>query len=159
MANKYSDTAIKMNFLVKPLLRSPLHWLLSSSVALIRFTGRKSGKQFETPVAFTKFDGEFLICLTETRDRQWWRNYRKPWPMALKYKTRWLEGEACWLEPGSEAYRANFERVFRRVSFTPRIYKIYDFDAEQGLTDAQLQILLNNGSGIVQFLLKNGSSG
>ena len=83
MANKYSDTAIKMNFLVKPLLRSPLHWLLSSSVALMRFKGRKSGKVFETPVGFTKFGDEILISLTETRNRQWWRNYRQPWPMSL----------------------------------------------------------------------------
>ncbi len=154
MANKYSDTAIRMNFLVKPLLRSPLHWLLSSSVALMRFKGRKSGKEFETPVGFTKFGNEFLICLTETRNRQWWRNYREPWPMSLKYKRRWLEGEARWLEPGSAEYRRNFERVFRRVSYTPRIYKIYDFDAEQGLTDAQLQILLDNTSGIVQLMVK-----
>lgn len=156
MSNKYSDTAIKMNFLVKPLLRSPFHWLLSSSVALIRFTGRKSGKTFETPVAFTKFGDEFLICLTETRNRQWWRNYREPWPMSLKHKNRWLQGKARWLEPGSDAYRENFERVFKRVGFTPRIYKIYDFNPEQGLTDAQLQILLKNGSGIVQFMV--GSS-
>ncbi|MBB3048191.1 hypothetical protein FHR99_002465 [Litorivivens lipolytica] len=154
MANKYSDTAIRMNFLVKPLLRSPLHWLMSSNVALIRFKGRKSGKAFETPVAYTKFDNEFLIGLSETHNRQWWRNYREPWPLQLKYKRRWLEGEAHWLEPGSDAYRQSFDRIFKRVSYLPKIYKVYDFDAAQGLTDAQLQVLLDNGSGMVRFLAK-----
>ena len=151
MANTYSDLAIKMNFLVKPILKSPLHGLLSSRVALIRFKGRQSGKQFETPVGYNRFGSEYLIGLTETRHRKWWRNYRQPWPMAMKCRGRWLEGSAVYLEPGSDDYREGFQKILNRFEFQKTIYKIPDYDAQQGLTEEQLQVLVDNSSGMVRF--------
>ena len=105
MANKYSDTAIKLNPLVKPLLNAPLHRILSSTLMLIRFKGRKSGKEFVTPVGYKAFEDCLIILLSETHNRQWWRNFREPWPMDIKFKGRWRSGDAVWVEPGSEELR------------------------------------------------------
>jgi deazaflavin-dependent oxidoreductase (nitroreductase family) len=55
-------------------LRSPVHWLLSGSLMLITFTGRKSGRKFTTPVRYIK-DGETIRCFTGA-ENQWWRNVR-----------------------------------------------------------------------------------
>jgi len=57
-------------------LRSPFHGLLSDSIMLITFTGRKSGKQFTTPVRYIK-TGETIRCFTAA-ENQWWRNLKSP---------------------------------------------------------------------------------
>ena len=151
MANKFSDFWIRMNPLVKLLMNSPLNWLLSSRLMLIRFEGRKSGKEFVTPVGYYRL-GEFLvILLTETCNRQWWRNYRQPWPMDVKYKGRWRSGEAVWVEPGSEEYVDRMDQIFRRDPFIAKIMKIEDFDVAEGLRQHQLEILLENTTGMVKY--------
>ncbi|MBT77004.1 MAG: nitroreductase family deazaflavin-dependent oxidoreductase [Gammaproteobacteria bacterium] len=56
------------------LLRSPLHGLWSDSLMLITFKGRKSGKNFTTPVRYIQTDGT-VRCFTGS-ENQWWRNLR-----------------------------------------------------------------------------------
>ncbi len=60
------------NLFVKPLLRSPLHFLISGSVLLITFTGRKSGKVYSTPVQYRR-TGDVVTFFTDKR-RAWWKN-------------------------------------------------------------------------------------
>ena len=40
------------NPVVKALLRSPLHRIASGNVALLHFRGRKSGREFVTPLSY-----------------------------------------------------------------------------------------------------------
>jgi deazaflavin-dependent oxidoreductase (nitroreductase family) len=54
------------------MLRSPFHHFLSKSMMLITVTGRKTGRQYTTPVEYFEEDG-FLYVITG-RDRTWWRN-------------------------------------------------------------------------------------
>ncbi len=149
--NKVSDFFIKMNPVIHPILDSCFHRLFSSRLVLLKFTGRKSGKEFVTPVGYSKFGDTILIGLTETHNRNWWRNYREPWPMMLKHKGRWLEGEGLVVVPGSEEYVAWCDKIFTRDAFMPKIFKIHDYNPDEGLQDGQLQILLENGSGLVKF--------
>jgi hypothetical protein len=63
---------IVINPTMQFLLRSPLHSLLSGSLMLITFTGRKSRRKFTTPVRYVR-DGETIRCFTSA-ENQWWRN-------------------------------------------------------------------------------------
>ena len=63
-----------INPVMKFFLRSPLHFLWSKSLMLITFTGRKSGRQFTTPVRYVQYD-DAVRCFTG-RETQWWRNLR-----------------------------------------------------------------------------------
>ena len=60
------------NFFVKWLLRSPFHGMLSKGMLLITVTGRKTGRQYTTPIGYYESDG-YLWTVT-SRDRTWWRN-------------------------------------------------------------------------------------
>jgi len=55
-------------------LRSPIHKIASNNTLLITFTGRKSGKNYTTPVNYV-IDGK-IIVITSLRSRSWWRNLR-----------------------------------------------------------------------------------
>ena len=58
------------NTLVTTILRSPWHGLRSNQLLLLTFTGRKSGKEFTTPIRYTQ-EGETL-CMTVVYP--WWKN-------------------------------------------------------------------------------------
>jgi deazaflavin-dependent oxidoreductase (nitroreductase family) len=68
-----SNTLGKLyNPFVKWVLRSPLHGVVSKGVMLVTFTGRKSRKQYCTPVNYIR-EGE-LLWTVSFRHRSWWRN-------------------------------------------------------------------------------------
>ncbi len=63
-----------VNPIMTLLLKSPLHGIVSKSLMVISFTGRKSGKAYSTPVRYLPYEGNYL-CFSST-DTQWWRNLR-----------------------------------------------------------------------------------
>ena len=62
-----------LNRIMKALLHSPLHGLMSGSIMVIHFTGRKSGRRRATPVRYLR-DDDGLFCLTG-RETGWWPNF------------------------------------------------------------------------------------
>jgi len=71
-----------INPVMRMFLRSPVHGIWSDSLMLITFTGRKSGRQFTTPVRYIK-TGETIRCFTAA-ENQWWRNLRLPVEVRLR---------------------------------------------------------------------------
>ena len=63
----------KINPLSRALLRSPLHGLMSRHVIVLCFEGRRTGKHYETPVAYRRADDGALEALTSVHGA-WWRN-------------------------------------------------------------------------------------
>jgi F420H(2)-dependent quinone reductase len=63
-----------INPLVRLLIRSPLHPLVSRRIALITFTGRRSGRRYTIPVGY-QLDGARLTITVGSPERKvWWRN-------------------------------------------------------------------------------------
>ncbi len=73
-------------------LRSPLHGMLSGSMMLITITGRKTGKQYTTPVGYYE-EGEYMWVVT-SRDRSWWRNLQGGAQVKLLLKRKPVHGNA-----------------------------------------------------------------
>lgn len=73
-----------LNPCIRFVLRSPLHPVLSRSLMLITFTGRKSKKVFTTPVRYVCVD-DAIRCLT-SQDTLWWRNLRGGAAVTLRVK-------------------------------------------------------------------------
>jgi len=59
------------NDFVKFFLRTPLHIFMGKTM-LIRVTGRKTGKEYTTPVDYYRVDDHLWVMTS--RDRTWWRN-------------------------------------------------------------------------------------
>jgi deazaflavin-dependent oxidoreductase (nitroreductase family) len=81
-----------MNRLVNPvmrvLLRSPLHGLLSDSLLLLTYRGKKSGKQYTLPVQYARIGQTFYIVPGLPDSKVWWRNLTEGAPVDL-----WVRGE------------------------------------------------------------------
>jgi hypothetical protein len=83
--------------IVKLLLLSPLHGLISSGVLLLSYAGRKTGKIYRVPLSYVR-DGNELIILTFKR-RTWWRNLAGGVPVNVRLKGQNIEAIA---EPEAE---------------------------------------------------------
>ena len=64
------------NRAVALLLRSPLHPLVSSRIALITVTGRRSSKSYTFPVGYRRAGERVTIAVGRPERKLWWRNLR-----------------------------------------------------------------------------------
>jgi hypothetical protein len=62
-----------VNPLLRVLLRSPLHRLVSDHLLLLTVTGRNSGTEYTFPVGYEEDDGTLLVTSHGTN---WWKNLR-----------------------------------------------------------------------------------
>ncbi len=68
-------------------LRSPLHGLMSWYVVVLRFEGRRTGKRYETPVAYHRADDGALEAVTSVYGK-WWRNLESGAPVTVLHRGR-----------------------------------------------------------------------
>jgi F420H(2)-dependent quinone reductase len=75
-----------LNPVVRGLLASPAHGVVSRHLLLLTVTGRKSGKRFTFPTAY-KLEGDRLTIPIEWPERKlWWRNLRQPAAVELRLR-------------------------------------------------------------------------
>jgi len=63
-----------VNPVMRGVLRSPAHGLLSSRLALLTVTGRRSGRTFTFPVGYRKDGDRVTIGVASPKRKRWWRN-------------------------------------------------------------------------------------
>lgn len=83
-----------VNWLVKRLLRSPLHRFVSGNTMLLTFTGRKTGNRYVAVVRYIR-RADLVICYT---DSKWWINLRGGAPVQMLIAGHTLEGIATPVE-------------------------------------------------------------
>ena len=63
-----------VNPVMRGLLHSPVHGIISQNIGILHFTGRKSGRALSTPLSFTR-EGN-LVRLLSNQNTRWWYNFR-----------------------------------------------------------------------------------
>jgi len=111
------------NPLMKWLLRSPLHFVVSSMYMIVTFTGRKSGKTYSTPVEYFNDGGDILFMTT--RSRLWWRNLRDGAAVTLRVAGKDVRGTSQTVT-GDPAVYANaldlyVQKFPKRKNMLPRM--------------------------------------
>jgi hypothetical protein len=79
-----------VNRLIKALLRSPLHPIMSKNTMLLSYVGRRSGKDYVVAVRYLR-DGNRLSCYTDSR---WWINFRGGAPVRMRVAGQSMTGVA-----------------------------------------------------------------
>jgi hypothetical protein len=76
-----------VNPVVRAVLRSPAHGLLSGHLALLTVTGRRSGRAFTFPVGYHRDGDRVTIGVDWPERKRWWRNLSESAPVEI-----WLAG-------------------------------------------------------------------
>ena len=81
------------NSLMKWALTTPvLQSMVGKGVALLTFTGRRSGKTYTVPVSYHQ-EGDLVTVITK-RQRKWWHNLEMPTEVGLRLAGRDYTGKA-----------------------------------------------------------------
>lgn len=113
------------NFLVGGVLRSPFHRVMSRSLVLLSFHGRRTGKEYTIPVAYARFGPDELIVLAgHPEGKTWWTNLRGGLPVRLRLEGREVAGDARLVKgeeaiPRLAAYLERLPRTAVSLGMTP----------------------------------------
>lgn len=109
-----------VNRAMKFVLRSPMHGMVSKTVLLITFTGRKSGKTFTTPVSYSQ-DGDQVYVFTHA---VWWKNLQSDTPVTLRIRGREFQGLPEPVAEDKQAVAAGLMAHLRKVPSDARYYGV-----------------------------------
>ena len=110
------------NPFVRALLRSRLHGLLSGSLLLVTYSGRRSGRTFTIPVLYAEAGSELVVYVGRSREKVWWRNLRGGAPVRVRLRGHELAGTATVVvgDPDlRETYLARFPRATKSLEADP----------------------------------------
>ena len=109
-----------VNKAMKLVLGSPLHGMVSKTVLLISFTGRKSGKTYTTPVSYSQCNDQVTIF----SHADWWKNLSGGAPVVLRIQGRELKGLAEPVVEDKQAIAAGLIAHLRKVPSDARYYGV-----------------------------------
>jgi hypothetical protein len=66
--------------------------LVGQGVALLRFTGRRSGNRYTIPVSYHREDD--VVTVVTKRQRKWWHNFETPAEVEVRLAGRVFTGKA-----------------------------------------------------------------
>ncbi len=136
-----------INILVRLLLRSPFHGVLSGNTVVIGFTGLRSGKRYAVPVSYIQ-DGTTIRCFTAGR---WWRNLRGGVPVSLRLRGEDVTGRAEVVTDDKAVVAQGLTELLRRVPRDARFYKV-ELDANGTPSAEAVQCIAQRNVMIVTIL-------
>ena len=107
------------NGLVLTVLRSPAHRLLSGMAIELRYTGRRSGREFTLPVQYALDGRRLLVAVQSPSSTTWWRNFRTPQDVSVRLRGKILQGTARIVGPDDPRWgrdRRLYEMRWRRLA-------------------------------------------
>lgn len=106
------------------LLRSPVHALASKAMAVVSYSGRRSGRAVALPVQYA-LEGETVwVLVGRPETKRWWRNFEGGAPARLRIRGRWVDATGTVLRGADSAdevagafaaYRRRFPKAGRAL--------------------------------------------
>ena len=112
-----------VNPIVRAVLRSPLHKLLSSALVVLSYTGRRTGRRRSLPVMYAQDGSRLIVFAAHSERKRWWRNFGADGaPVDVRLRGRDYEGrgavvtDPALLEEGRVLYTARFPSAAPNVA-------------------------------------------
>ena len=145
------------NALVATVLRSPLHRLLSGSVDLIRYTGRRSGREITTPTQYARLGDDLVILVGRPETKTWWRNFRPDGDLDVLVRGRWQPMTARVVD-GHDDLDAIAPLVDAYLKRYPRAAKVLGEGTPEDQARARSWCGAGRGSGLVPASRHSGAT-
>jgi hypothetical protein len=84
------------NTVIRPLLRSPLHTVLSGRLMLLEYTGPKTGNRYSLPVGYFRWDDGDVLVFSSAN---WPRTLDRALDVRVLVKGRWFTAAATVIRP------------------------------------------------------------
>jgi hypothetical protein len=138
-----------LNPLMRTLLRSPLHGLLSGMLMLLSYRGHKSGTVYTIPIGYFVWDADELMAFTSAR---WWINLRGGTPVTLLLKRQRLQAVPTVIHE-REAVISTLEEFIGRLGLATARKLPVGLPADRAPTPSELRAIPPNST-FVHFKIK-----
>jgi deazaflavin-dependent oxidoreductase (nitroreductase family) len=91
-----------INSIVGAILRSPASGLLDAKLMLVRYRGRRTGREHELPVSYVQHGHRFLVVVGASDHKTWWRNFSTPQPVEIVVRRDQMSAVARLLPASAE---------------------------------------------------------
>jgi len=110
-----------LNPVVRGLLQSPMHGIASANLCVFSYRGRRSGRNFTTPLSFMR-EGS-VVRLLSSQNTRWWNNFLDgPVDVEIEIARETYRAKARTIVEDGEEFR-NGVRAF--LTAVPRDAKVY----------------------------------
>ena len=137
-----------VNPVVRLILRSRLHKMMSASLLIITCCGRKSGRAYSLPVQYAQAGNIIYIVPGWPEQKTWWRNLKEAASVQLILRGQAIAGNARVLkaDTDADAIVAGFDLYLRRFPAAAKVHQLLpaadgSFKAEE-LRRAALQAVI-----------------
>lgn len=123
-----------LNPIMKTILRSPLHKMISGQIMIITFKGRKSGKEYSTPISYFR-EHDKVYAFTHSK---WWKNLIGGAQVKLRIQGQDLLGQA---EPVADDVTQIADVLAKMLVVVPSDARFYNvtFDSDGQPNPAEVQ--------------------
>lgn len=113
-----------VNRIVETILGSPAHPMLSRSIVLIRYTGRRTGDEHTLPVQYADTHHGLVVVVGRSETKSWWRNFTELGQAQVLLRGTWTPMTAHALRgaddpeavtPLLRAYAQRFPKIVKRI--------------------------------------------
>ncbi len=109
-----------LNSMMKLFLKTPLlQNTIGKQIALLSFTGRRSGKRYTIPITYERRDSSVMMLTKKTRS--WWRNFEDQPAVELRLAGKTVKGTA----EAHPATDADLDQVVDFLTSRPTDAKAY----------------------------------
>jgi deazaflavin-dependent oxidoreductase (nitroreductase family) len=125
----------RANSVVARLLESPAHHILSGTTILVRYSGRRTGTEYTTPVQYAEAGQGLVVLVGDADAKTWWRNFTEMGQMQVLLRGEWIPMTAHALR-GSEdpeavtpllrSYALRYPRVVKHVEGRDLDERVHD---------------------------------
>lgn len=109
-----------VNPLVRAILRSPWHRLLSGTVLVLTYTGRRTGRRYSIPVQYAPDQEALIVLVGQPQQKRWWRNLRDGASVTVELRGRQFQGHAHVVGRDPDARASTFRAYATRFPRTAR---------------------------------------
>jgi deazaflavin-dependent oxidoreductase (nitroreductase family) len=95
------------NVIVLAVLRSRVHRLLSGVAVELRYTGRRSGRQYVLPLQYAREGSRLVVVPQDPNSKTWWRNFLTSQPVTVRLAGRLHDGTARVVNRDDPAWEEN----------------------------------------------------
>ena len=93
------------NRLTMAVLRSPLHRIMSHSLLVLSYEGRRSGRRYDLPLQYLEVDDALIVLAGNATEKTWWRNFDTPATVTVRIRGRAFEAKAHVVDESGETVR------------------------------------------------------
>ena len=129
-----------LNPMMRLALHSPAHFVFSSNILVVKYTGRKTGRSYEVPLRYVEKDG-VVQCYSDKR-AGWWPNLRNNDNVILRIRGRDRRYSTQVLTDDSEKIR---EELMEYLNDFPgdAVYHDVRLDANRKPLESDIDIAVN----------------